>query len=114
VIIKYDVSLPTKKVTGILLLIVISGSLFSACQFAYKDAKNKKAFSPYILASRFATYTPFFNLNYFALAAKEHQRLLSIANTVPYFQLSVRDTGIDTYVLIVGESVGFDSFILTY
>lgn len=66
-----------KKVTGILLLIVISGSLFSACQFAYKDAKNKKAFSPYILASRFATYTPFFNLNYFALAAKEHQRLLN-------------------------------------
>ncbi len=42
VIIKYDVSLPTKKVTGILLLIVISGSLFSACQFAYKDAKIKR------------------------------------------------------------------------
>ncbi|EFH9229707.1 phosphate starvation-inducible protein PsiE [Escherichia coli] len=112
VIIKYDVSLPTKKVAGILLLIVISGSLFSACQFAYKDAKNKKAFSPYILASRFATYTPFFNLNYFALAAKEHQRLLSIANTVPYFQLSVRDTGIDTYVLIVGESVRVDNMSL--
>ncbi|WP_077697910.1 phosphoethanolamine transferase [Escherichia coli] len=112
VIIKYDVFLPTKKVTGILLLIVISGSLFSACQFAYKDAKNKKAFSPYILASRFATYTPFFNLNYFALAAKEHQRLLSIANTVPYFQLSVRDTGIDTYVLIVGESVRVDNMSL--
>lgn len=112
VIIKYDVSLPTKKVTGILLLIVISGSLFSACQFAYKDTKNKKAFSPYILASRFATYTPFFNLNYFALAAKEHQRLLSIANTVPYFQLSVRDTGIDTYVLIVGESVRVDNMSL--
>ncbi|HEI1741625.1 phosphoethanolamine transferase [Escherichia coli] len=112
VIIKYDVSLPTKKVTGILLLIVISGSLFSASQFAYKDAKNKKAFSPYILASRFATYTPFFNLNYFALAAKEHQRLLSIANTVPYFQLSVRDTGIDTYVLIVGESVRVDNMSL--
>ncbi|HII2631324.1 TPA: sulfatase-like hydrolase/transferase [Escherichia coli] len=112
VIIKYDVSLPTKKVTGILLLIVISGSLFSACQFAYKDAKNKKAFSPYILASRFATYTPFFNLNYFALAAKEHQRLLSIANTVPYFQLSVRDTGIDTYVLIVGKSVRVDNMSL--
>ncbi|EGO8351169.1 phosphoethanolamine transferase [Escherichia coli] len=112
VIIKYDVSLPTKKVTGILLLIVISGSLFSACQFAYKDAKNKKAFSPYILASRFATYTPFFNLNYFALAAKEHQRLLSIANTVPNFQLSVRDTGIDTYVLIVGESVRVDNMSL--
>lgn len=112
VIIKYDVSLPTKKVKGILLLIVISGSLFSACQFAYKDAKNKKAFSPYILASRFATYTPFFNLNYFALAAKEHQRLLSIANTVPYFQLSVRDTGIDTYVLIVGESVRVDNMSL--
>ena len=112
VIIKYDVSLPTKKVTGILLLIVISGSLFSACQFAYKDAKNKEAFSPYILASRFATYTPFFNLNYFALAAKEHQRLLSIANTVPYFQLSVRDTGIDTYVLIVGESVRVDNMSL--
>ncbi|HCJ8999836.1 TPA: phosphoethanolamine transferase [Escherichia coli] len=112
VIIKYDVSLPTKKVTGILLLIVISGSLFSACQFAYKDAKNKKAFSPYILASRFATYTPFFNLNYFALAAKEHQRLLSIANTVPYFPLSVRDTGIDTYVLIVGESVRVDNMSL--
>ncbi|EKY8116592.1 phosphoethanolamine transferase [Escherichia coli] len=112
VIIKYDVSLPTKKVTGILLLIVILGSLFFACQFAYKDAKNKKAFSPYILASRFATYTPFFNLNYFALAAKEHQRLLSIANTVPYFQLSVRDTGIDTYVLIVGESVRVDNMSL--
>lgn len=94
------------------MLIVISGSLFSACQFAYKDAKNKKAFSPYILASRFATYTPFFNLNYFALAAKEHQRLLSIANTVPYFQLSVRDTGIDTYVLIVGESVRVDNMSL--
>lgn len=112
VIIKYDVSLPTKKVTGILLLIVISGSLFSTCQFAYKDAKIKKTFSPYILASRFATYTPFFNLNYFALAAKEHQRLLSIANTVPYFQLSVRDTGIDTYVLIVGESVRVDNMSL--
>ncbi|MEI9223570.1 sulfatase-like hydrolase/transferase, partial [Pseudomonas aeruginosa] len=78
----------------------------------YKDEKIKKASSPYILASRFATYTPFFNLNYFALAAKEHQRLLSIANTVPYFQLSVRDTGIDTYVLIVGESVRVDNMSL--
>lgn len=102
VIIKYDVSLPTKKVTGILLLIVISGSLFSACQFAYKDAKIKSVQSIYTSVAICYLYTVF-NLNYFALAAKEHQRLLSIANTVPYFQLSVRDTGIDTYVLIVGS-----------
>lgn len=112
VIIKYNVSLPTKKVTKILLLIVISSSLFSACQFAYKNAKNKKAFSPYILASQFATYTPFFNLNYFALAAKKHQKLLSIANTVPYFQLSVKNTSINTYVLIVKKSVRVNNMSL--
>lgn len=46
VIIKYDVSLPTKS-DRILLLIVISGSLFSACQFAYKDAKIKSVQSIY-------------------------------------------------------------------
>ncbi|MCQ4856882.1 sulfatase-like hydrolase/transferase, partial [Escherichia coli] len=33
-------------------------------------------------------------------------------NTVPYFQISVRDTGIDTYVLIVGESVRVDNMSL--
>ncbi len=31
---------------------------------------------------------------------------------MPYFQLSVRDTGIDTYVLIVGESVRVDNMSL--
>ncbi|ODJ25284.1 hypothetical protein BFR11_24460 [Shigella sp. FC2383] len=71
------------------MLIVISGSLFSACQFAYKDAKNKKTFSPYILASRFATYTPFFNLNYFALAAKKHQRLGNDSNLLIVFYVQI-------------------------
>ncbi len=49
---------------------------------------------PYIVASRFATYTPFFNLNYFALAAKEHQRLMTIADTIPHY-------GNDSNLLIV-------------
>ena len=93
------------------MLIVISGSLFSACQFAYKDAKIKSVQSIYTSVAICYLYTVF-NLNYFALAAKEHQRLLSIANTVPCFQLSVRDTGIDTYVLIVGESVRVDNMSL--
>lgn len=59
VIIKYDVSLPTKKVTGILLLIVISGSLFSACQFAYKDAKIKSVQSIYTSVAICYLYTVF-------------------------------------------------------
>ena len=104
-VIKYDVSLPGKKITVTLLLILIAISLFSSVKFALKDKKTKKTADPYIVASRFATYTPFFNLNYFALAAKEYHRLMAIADKVPGYQLELSDNGIDDYVLIVGESV---------
>lgn len=80
-----------QKVIGILLLIVISGSLFSACQFAYKDAKIKSVQSIYTIASRiFATYTPVFHLNYFALAARKSIKDYSQSKTRCHFQLSDR------------------------
>ncbi|WP_157918981.1 sulfatase-like hydrolase/transferase, partial [Escherichia coli] len=63
----------------------------------------------YIVASRFATYTPFFNLNYFALAAKEHQRLMTIADTIPHYELMITDNNIDEFVLIIGESARTDN-----
>lgn len=98
--------------TKILLLIIISNNLFSTYQFTYKNTKNKKTFNPYILTSQFTTYTPFFNLNYFTLTTKKHQKLLSITNTIPYFQLSIKNTNIDTYILIIKKSIHIDNISL--
>lgn len=106
---KYDGTLPTKKVTGTLLLVLLSISLFSSYRFASKYVEGKETINSYIVASRFSTYTPFFNLNYFALAMKEFQTLKSIAKTVPHYQLTVTDTGIENYVVIVGESARVDN-----
>lgn len=41
-VIKYDVSLPGKKITVTLLLILIAISLFSSVKFALKDKKKRK------------------------------------------------------------------------
>ncbi|EKE9077865.1 phosphate starvation-inducible protein PsiE, partial [Escherichia coli] len=76
-------SLPSGKVTVITFLSLITVTLYSSFQFALKKQYQINEVDPYIVASRFATYTPFFNLNYFALAAKEHQRLMTIADTIP-------------------------------
>lgn len=63
-------SLPSGKVTVITFLLLITVTLYSSFQFELKKQYQINEVDPYIVASRFATYTPFFNLNYFALAAK--------------------------------------------
>ncbi len=82
--IKYDVSLPTKKVTGILLLIVFRAVYFPLVNLLIKMQKIKSVQSIYTSVAICYLYAVF-QSNYFALAAKEHQRLLSIANTVRIF-----------------------------
>ncbi|MCV8210004.1 phosphate starvation-inducible protein PsiE, partial [Escherichia coli] len=97
-------SLPSEKVTVITFLLLITVTLYSSFQFALKKQYQINEVDPYIVASRFATYTPFFNLNYFALAAKEHQRLMTIADTIPHYDLVITDNNTDVFVLVIGES----------
>lgn len=107
--IKKSSSLFTKKITVTTLLLLITIALFFSFQFAFKKRKQINEVDPYIVASRFATYTPFFNLNYFTLAAKEHQRLISIADTVPHYELVITDNNINEFILIIGESARADN-----
>ncbi len=76
--IKKSSSFFSKKNTVTTFLLLITVALCSSFQFALKKQYQINEVDPYIVASRFATYTPFFNLNYFALAAKEYQRLMTI------------------------------------
>ncbi|ELO4887608.1 phosphoethanolamine transferase [Escherichia coli] len=102
-------SLPSEKVTVITFLLLITVTLYSSFQFALKKQYQINEVDPYIVASRFATYTPFFNLNYFALAAKEHQRLMTIADTIPHYDLVITDNNTDVFVLVIGESARTDN-----
>ncbi|MCU6410685.1 sulfatase-like hydrolase/transferase, partial [Enterobacter quasiroggenkampii] len=64
---------------------------------------------PYIIVSWYGTNTPFFNLNYSALAAKEHHRLMTIADAVPHSALVITDNNTDVFVLVIGESARTDN-----
>ncbi|HFV4524896.1 phosphoethanolamine transferase, partial [Escherichia coli] len=45
----------------------------------------------------------------FALAAKEHQRLMTIADTIPHYDLVITDNNTDVFVLVIGESARADN-----
>ena len=53
---------------------------------------------------RVLTSTPVSNANVFLQTLKDKQLIASIADNTPHYQLAVSDTGIDNYVLVIGES----------
>ena len=48
--------------------------------------------------------TPLSNANVFLQAIQDRHLIASIAESTPHYQLATRDTGIDNYVLVIGES----------
>lgn len=96
--------MPSKKITGTLILIICLIALVSSLKFVKKRPVNEGAISELKVAARFTTYMPFFNISYFLTAMQESQILKNISGAAPHYTLTVKDTGIDTYVLIIGES----------
>jgi glucan phosphoethanolaminetransferase (alkaline phosphatase superfamily) len=94
----------SKKTTGILLIVICAIALISSFKFVQKRPVNEGAKAELKVAARFTTYMPFFNMSYFLTAIQESQILKNISGAAPRYSLSVKDTGIDTYVLIIGES----------
>lgn len=54
--------------------------------------------------SRISTYFPFFNLSYFFTALQNKNILEYYKDHIPHHHLDIHDTGIDTYVIVLGES----------
>lgn len=56
------------------------------------------------IAVRVVNYLPFSNIKYFLQAWNDQQLIKNIASHVPDYTLQKQETGIDTYVLVIGES----------
>ncbi|CCJ74546.1 Outer-membrane protein yhbX precursor [Cronobacter condimenti 1330] len=56
------------------------------------------------LTQRFMQSTPVSTAKVFMQAAQDNAVIASVGNTIPDYKIAVADTGIDNYVLIVGES----------
>jgi len=94
----------SKKITGTLLIVICAIALASSVKFVKKRPASEGASSELKVAARFTTYMPFFNMSYFLTAIQESQILKNISGAAPHYSLNIKDTGIDTYVLIIGES----------
>lgn len=56
------------------------------------------------ISARVINYTPVSNLKYFVQAWNDKRLIAGISGTVPDYPFHTWDTGIDTYVVVVGES----------
>ncbi|MDN8559090.1 phosphoethanolamine transferase [Citrobacter werkmanii] len=83
---------------GIALLLVMAG--YSA-QAVLHQLRSNNLQSP---VQRVLSSTPLSNANVFLQAWQDQQIIAAVTGTPPHYALTVSDTGIDTYVLIIGES----------
>lgn len=91
-----------KSLLSLMVVMVVVG--VSTSKYMKVHHVSPGASSTLKFVSRFVTYMPFFNLSYFVTAIQESQILNGISRAVPAYDLSLSETGIDTYVLILGES----------
>lgn len=70
-------------------------------QAALHQLRSNNLQSP---VQRVLSSTPLSNANIFLQAWQDQQLIAAVTGTPPHYALTVSDTGIDTYVLIVGES----------
>lgn len=82
----------------IALMLLLAGY---SVQAALHQLRRNNLQSP---VQRVLTSTPFSNTSVFLQALKDKQLIASVTRNAPLYQLAVCDTGIDNYVLVIGES----------
>lgn len=82
----------------ITLILLLAGY---SVQAALHQLRRNNLQSP---VQRVLTSTPLNNASVFLQALKDKQLIASVTRNAPRYQLAVSDTGIDNYVLVIGES----------
>lgn len=67
-------------------------------------AHNIRKNSQGSIACRVINYLPFSNVKHFIQAWNDQQLIKKISSHIPHYSLQKNETGIDTYVLVIGES----------
>ncbi|AMH12972.1 sulfatase [Citrobacter sp. FDAARGOS_156] len=88
----------SQRIPAILLFLLLTG--FSV-QAAIHQLRSNNLQSP---LQRVLASTPVSNVNVFLQVWQDSQVIASVTTNAPKYAPSTRDTGIDTYVLIIGES----------
>ena len=81
-----------------LLILLILSNIVQA------TAHNIKKNSQESIAARVINYLPISNAKYFLQAWNDQRLIKQIASQTPDYSLQTQETGIDTYVLVIGES----------
>lgn len=92
------------KISFTILLMIFSYGMVKSIKYSYAHPIYETSSTVLQIVSRFSSYIPVYNLGYFLTALQEESLLDSIKNNIPQYDLSVRETGIDNYIVIVGES----------
>lgn len=82
----------------IALILLLAGY---SVQAALHQLRHNNLQSP---VQRVLTSTPLSNTSVFLQALKDKQLIASVTRNAPRYELAVSDTGIDNYVLVIGES----------
>lgn len=101
VVIKVSKNL-TEKFLFIAACIFILLPSYKFVELACKPRLHSQGF---LYSEKILPYTSLVNLATFMRGIKELETLQAISDNVPEYNLSVKDTGIDTYIIVVGESV---------
>lgn len=91
-------------ISGSLLAILLTVNISSTFGYIKKSPADENKILLLEFASRLSTYLPFFNLSYFITAIQQSNELDYYRNQIVYHSLVTHDTGINTYVLVLGES----------
>jgi len=105
VAIKLSFCLPTKKLM-ILPIILLLTVIYKFSESAFKGKLNDPRFN---IAEKVLPYTSLNNFGIFSRAYQELNILRAVSDVdIPIYQLKLDDTHINTYVIVIGESVRRD------
>ena len=91
------------KTITLAMIIILSILSFNYVKNSHgREGKNERTYL--LVLSRLSTYLPAFNASYILTALHQSYFLESMAGEHPDYHFSIQDTGIDTYVLVIGES----------
>lgn len=93
-------SLPHRFRRGPVIALIVLLASYSTQAILHQVRRNNLQ-SP---VQRVLTSTPLSNANVFLQAIQDRQLIASVAENAPDYQIATRDTGIDNYVLVIGES----------
>ncbi|WP_409309916.1 phosphoethanolamine transferase [Pectobacterium sp. B1J-3] len=92
------------KISLIILLCTLSYGIIKSIKYSQTHPIHESSSKVFQVASRFSSYIPIYNIGYFLKALQEENLLDSIKNNILTYDLITRETGIDNYIVIVGES----------